>query len=115
MKTKHSEFYKNTLQIMGEYGKANPELMGAFAKMHKEAVKEGALSLKDKSLISLGISIGVRCEACIAVHVTGSLANGATSEEIIDVIGVAIYMGGGPSVVFGSMAYDMMKEFQQAK
>jgi len=63
-----------------------------------------------KELISLGISITIRCEGCIACHVQAALQAGATKEEIIETIGVAVVMGGGPSLVYGEKAYKAMLE-----
>ena len=112
---KNKEFLKETMERIENYGKANPELMGAFSQVHRIGTKSGALSQKNKALIALGISIGVRCEGCIAMHIQEALQNGATNEEVVETIGTAIYMGGGPSVVYGATAYDMLKEFEQTK
>ena len=112
---KNAEFLKETMERIGNYGKANPELMDAFSQVHNIGTQAGALSTKHKALIALGISIGVKCEGCIAMHINEALQNGATSEEVIETIGTAIYMGGGPSVVYGAKAYDMLKEFEKAR
>lgn len=115
MKTNYSEFYQETLNRIGNYSKANPELMGALSKLHQVGSMQGALSTKDKELIALGISINTHCEGCIAMHTHDALNNGATSAEIVETIGTAIYMGGGPSVVYGTKAFEMLKEFEEVK
>ena len=53
----------------------------------------------------------MRCDGCIAFHVKHALNAGASSEEIIETIGVAILMGGGPSVVYGCEALQVLKQF----
>jgi len=78
--------------------------------MHKAATEDSALSFKQKELISLGISITSRCEGCIASHVKGALKAGANKDEIVETIGVAVVMGGGPSIVYGNKAYEAMQE-----
>ncbi len=78
--------------------------------MHHATAEDTALSVKQKELIALGIAITIRCEGCIACHVKDALKKGATKEEIVDTIGVAIVMGGGPSVVYGDIAYKAMEE-----
>ncbi len=90
--------------------KENPGIVKGFMAMHEAAAKKGALDAKQKELISLGIAITIRCEGCIACHVQDALKAGATQEEIVETIGVAILMGGGPSVVYGDIAYKAMKE-----
>lgn len=112
IKTNYSAFLEQTMERIGNYGKANPDFMGAFFNIRQISGKPGALSSKHKALIALGISISAKCEGCIAMHVGEALKSGAVEEEIVETIATAIYMGGGPSVVFGAKAYDIFKEFQ---
>jgi AhpD family alkylhydroperoxidase len=105
--------YQHTLDMMGELGKAIPQTMGAFNRLHHAAVAEGALSFKVKELMALCIGITVRCDGCIMYHVNESMKAGATYEEIVETIGVAVMMGGGPSVMYGSealAALDLLQE-----
>lgn len=103
---------KKVQQDMGELGKANPDIMAGFRKLHEAAGSEGVLDAKTKELIALAIGIVVRCDGCIAFHVHDALKAGASEEEIVDAIGVAILMGGGPAVVYGSAALEALKQFQ---
>ncbi len=73
---------------------------------------DGALSTKFKELITLAISIAAHCEGCIAVHVRAALRAGATRQEIVEAIGVAIYMGGGPAMVYGCEAFEALGQFE---
>lgn len=99
-------------ELVGQMSKEIPEAMGAFTQLHKVAIKDSALSKKVKELIALGIGITVRCDGCIASHVNDALKSGATREEIMETIGVAILMGGGPSMVYGSEAMEALNQFQ---
>ena len=92
--------------------KENPKIAEGFGTMN-QALKDNALSFKQKALVALGIAITIRCEGCIACHMKNSLKGGATQEEIVEVIGVAVIMGGGPSIVYGDIAYKAMKELMQ--
>lgn len=83
----------------------------AFNGLLNSVHKEGALSIKVKELISLGIAIVVRCEPCIAYHVKGSLEAGATEMEIIETVATAILMGGGPALSYSGYAIKCLKEF----
>ena len=65
-------------------------------------------------LIALGISIGVQCDGCIASHARGAARKGATAEQVAEVVGVAILMGGGPATVYGPRAWAAFKEFSQS-
>lgn len=76
---------------------------------------DGVLSAKVKELIALGIAITVRCDGCIAFHVHDALEAGASRKEVAETIGVAVLMGGGPSVVYGSEALEALEQFEAEK
>lgn len=108
--SKYREQAQDVYDFIEILSNENPEVAKNFGSLHKSALEGKALSGKHKELISLGISITIRCEGCIAVHVLSALKEGATKEEIIETIGVAIVMGGGPSLVYGEKAYKALKE-----
>lgn len=91
---------------------ALPATMAGFSHLHAAAFEPGALGTATKELIALGIAINVPCEGCIAYHVLDALRAGATAEEITEAIGVAIVMGGGPSVIYGSQALEALRQYQ---
>jgi AhpD family alkylhydroperoxidase len=87
--------------------------MAAFQQLHEAATTDGMLSRKTKELIALAIGISVRCDGCIAYHVHDSLDAGATRDEVAEAIAVAVMMGGGPSVVYGSEALTALDQFTE--
>lgn len=111
----YSQNYDNLSKLMGELGSKIPLTMKGFGELHNASVANGVLSTKTKELIALGIAITVRCDGCIAFHVKDALGSGASSEEIMETIGVAIMMGGGPAVVYGCEAMEALKQFEASK
>ncbi len=107
--------YEQINILMGKLGQEIPEQMTAFGQLHKSSIKDGALSAKTKELIALGIAITVRCDGCIAFHVHDALKVGASKKEIMETIGVAVLMGGGPSVVYGCEALEAVEQFEAEK
>jgi AhpD family alkylhydroperoxidase len=103
---------KDVSNFIGTLSKENPKIAEGFVTMHKASGEDKALSGKHKELQALAIAIAIRCEGCIACHVQGALEAGATQEEIVETIGVAVVMGGGPSIVYGDKAYKAMKEMK---
>jgi len=93
--------------------KGMPEVLQHFRAMMQAAEKDGTLSHKVKELVTLGISIAIRCDYCIAFHVANCLKAGATREEILEVCGVAIGMGGGPSYTYTAMVLDAVDALQK--
>jgi AhpD family alkylhydroperoxidase len=114
MKKTYTEKLEQTNQEMGAYAKNSSKLMTAFMGLHHIGSEDGALLAKHKELIALGISIHTKCEGCIVSHVHDSLKVGATHDEIVETINVAIYMGGGPCVIYGSKAFAALQEFEKA-
>ena len=112
MRQNYPAFYEQVRSMIGNYAKENPEMMTAFSKVHQIGSKDGVLKPKYKELIALGISINTQCEGCITMHIHDAIEKGATHAEIVETIGTAIYMGGGPSVVYGSKAFAALQEFE---
>ena len=89
-----------------------PDVMKAFAGIAKAATISKALDAKTKELIALGIAVAVRCDDCIAFHVKAAVEHGASKEEVVEVLGMAIYMGAGPSAMYASHALEAFTQFQ---
>ncbi len=107
----YSKNYNELKRSMNKLGTRIPNTLSGFTKLHKASTTSGVLSKKTKELIALGIAITVRCDGCIAYHVHDSLKAGSSSEEILETIGVAVMMGGGPSVVYGCEAMEALDQF----
>ena len=90
-----------------------PEVMKAFASIAQAALAPKALDLKTKELIALGIAVAIRCDDCIAFHVKAALDAGASREEVAETLGMAIYMGAGPSVMYATHALDAVTQFEK--
>ena len=97
---------------MRKLGAELPGTMKGFSDLHEQSTKPGHLTNKHKELIALGIAITVRCDGCIAYHIHDALNAGSTRQEILETIGVAILMGGGPAVVYGAEALEALNQFE---
>jgi AhpD family alkylhydroperoxidase len=67
------------------------------------------LDKKHKELIGLGIALVRDCESGMQWHVEQAHIAGATFEELLETIEVAIEMGGGPAVVSSRFALEVME------
>ncbi len=61
---------------------------------------EGALDVKTKELISIGVSTYNRCLYCIVYHTYKALEAGAKRDEILQAAMVAVAFGGGPTMAY---------------
>lgn len=98
MEKRYPEYSDHLRGLAAKLGRELPGPMSGFGQLHKQAVIDGALSAKTKELIALAIDVTARCDGCIAFHVRDALRAGATRQEIVEAISVAILMGGGPSI-----------------
>ena len=90
-----------------------PEVMDGFSAISKAALKQGALDTKTKELIALGISVAMRCDDCIGFHAKAALDKGATREEVMETLGMSIYMGAGPSVMYAAHVVAAFDQFSE--
>jgi AhpD family alkylhydroperoxidase len=87
-----------------------PEI-SRFAQYVYLAKEKKFLDAKIKELISLGIAVAIRCEECILWHMEAAVKAGASEEEILDVLKVAVAMAGSPALVYAVKAYEVMESF----
>lgn len=88
-----------------------PEVMQAFGMLSAAATKDGALDKKTKELIALALGVAAHCEGCIGFHTQALVKLGASKQELFETLGMAVYMGGGPSLMY---AADAISAFDQA-
>ncbi|CAG0959628.1 4-carboxymuconolactone decarboxylase [Methylophilaceae bacterium] len=92
-----------------------PDMMQSFAALGKTAMMPGTLDAKTKELIALALGVAARCDGCIGFHTKALVRLGATAEEVHEALGIAIYMGGGPSAMYAANAVAAFEEFSTSK
>ncbi|HYH36983.1 MAG TPA: carboxymuconolactone decarboxylase family protein [Azospirillum sp.] len=89
-----------------------PDVMKGFSAIAQAALKANALDTKTKELIALAIGVATRCDGCIAFHAEAAVKLGASREEVLETMGMAIYMGAGPSVMYAAQALEAFDQFE---
>jgi AhpD family alkylhydroperoxidase len=92
-----------------------PDVMKAFSSIAQAALQTNALDTKTKELIALAIGVAMRCDDCIAFHAKAAVQQGASRDEIFETLGMAIYMGAGPSVMYAAHALDAYEQFTEMR
>jgi AhpD family alkylhydroperoxidase len=92
-----------------------PETMQAFTALAQSATRDGALDKKTKELIALALGVAAHCDGCIGFHVEALINLNATRLEIEEALGMAVYMGGGPSLMYAAEALSAYEEFLARK
>jgi AhpD family alkylhydroperoxidase len=91
-----------------------PEVMKGFSALAQAALRANALDTKTKELIAMAIAVATRCDACVAFHAEAAVKQGASRDEMLETLGMAIYMGAGPSVMYAAQALEAFDQFGNA-
>jgi AhpD family alkylhydroperoxidase len=97
--------------LVGQVRGGVPEVMKGFSAMAKAATADGALSEKTKELVALALGIAARCDGCLAFYAKALARLDASREEVMETIGMSVYMGGGPSLMYGALALEAFDQF----
>ncbi|HKL04950.1 MAG TPA: carboxymuconolactone decarboxylase family protein [Roseovarius sp.] len=108
-----SDTLNDTRQNLRALNKAIPETAQAFGALGKSVKEGGTLEFKTKEFVALGIAVATKCEACIALHIEALIRCGATRDEISDVLGMCLQMGGGPSMMYAAKALACFDELSE--
>jgi AhpD family alkylhydroperoxidase len=106
-----SEFTKTLSEGLKDLRGGSPDVMKAFGAMAVAATAPKALDGKTKELIALAISVALRCDDCIGFHARAAVEKGASQEEVLEALGMAIYMGAGPSVMYANHALEAFVQY----
>jgi 4-carboxymuconolactone decarboxylase len=87
-------FVPGTLKAIKEH---HPELAVLIREMDRVMVTDGALDKKTKRLIALACVAVRMCEDCVYPQAKVAKNYGASKEEIIEALNVAVLTGGVPS------------------
>ncbi|KPK46702.1 MAG: alkylhydroperoxidase [Dehalococcoidia bacterium SM23_28_2] len=112
MERRYPEYREHLHVLARKLAKQIPGPISRIGQLHRDSVADGALSTKVKELMAMAIAIAIQCDGCISHHAYDALRAGATTQEIAEAIGVAVLMGGGPAVVYGSEALEAVEQFQ---
>ncbi|HLR29116.1 MAG TPA: carboxymuconolactone decarboxylase family protein [Paenalcaligenes sp.] len=108
------ELSQNVFKQLRNFKQGQPKVMNAFNQLAQVASADGVLDKKTKEMMALGIAVAIRCDDCIAVHVQSLVRMGMTREELEEVLATAVYMGGGPSLMYSTHALQAFDDFSAA-
>jgi AhpD family alkylhydroperoxidase len=81
-----------------------------FFGLDSRAYADGALDAKTKEMAGLAASLVLRCDDCIAYHVIRCKELGATSEELFELLNVALIVGGSIVIPHLRRAVELLDE-----
>ena len=111
------KFTKLTTDIstqLAKFRKEMPNFMAGFSALAQAASKNGALDKKTKELIAIALAVANHCPGCIGFHSQALVRLETTREELLETLSMAIYMGGGPSLMYAAEALEAFEEFSNS-
>ncbi|WP_370867604.1 carboxymuconolactone decarboxylase family protein [Methanolobus sp.] len=98
-----------TPQILETLDQLEPEFLHKYNMCNSKLLQDGALPAKTKILMALAVVASKQCEACVASQMKSALNNGATKEEIMEVMDVIFITSGAPAVAACRHALKMLR------
>ncbi|WP_454782980.1 carboxymuconolactone decarboxylase family protein [Legionella sp. WA2022007384] len=113
MSDKYSQITKDISTQLAKMRKEMPEVMSGFSALAQAATKDGVLDKKTKELIAMALAVAKQCDGCIGFHAQALIKLQTTREEFLETLGMAVYMGGGPSLMYAAEALEAFEEFSK--
>jgi AhpD family alkylhydroperoxidase len=101
-----NEYRKQLATTVTDMAKLSPDTVRGYAQISGAGAKTGHLDGKTRELIALAVAITRQCDGCITVHVDAAVKQGASREEIMEALGVAIGMNAGAALVYAARVMD---------
>jgi AhpD family alkylhydroperoxidase len=112
--TNYPALTQDITRQLSPFRQSQKSTMQGFSALAQGSLADGALSEKHKELIATAISVSQRCAGCIGFHVKALRRLGATRGEFEEMLGVAVYMGGGPALMYAAEALQAWDQFEPA-
>ena len=103
-------FDPEDLKKFGKITEFQKPLGDKFFEYYSEVFKEGALTVREKSLIALAVAHAVQCPYCIDAYSTDCLQKGADEEQMMEAVHVAAAIKSGATLVYGVQMMNHVKD-----
>lgn len=105
-----NEYQKQLMVNIGHIGHTSPEVLKGYQTVSGAGAKTGHLDAKTRELISLACAVTLRCDGCITFHTDAAVKQGATKEEVVEALGVAIALNAGAALVYSARTIDAFQQ-----
>jgi AhpD family alkylhydroperoxidase len=92
---------KTQLKKFPRLGELAPDAFRAFVAFDQAAVAPGAIPVKYKELIAVGVALTTQCPYCIEIHTANARKAGATEQELAETTLVAAALRAGGAITHG--------------
>ena len=99
-------YLKQITSTIGQIATVSPDIVRGYRAISDAGQKTGKLDAKTRELISLAVAVTRQCDGCITVHTDAALKAGATKEELVEALGVAVAVNAGAALVYSARTLD---------
>ncbi len=99
-------YRKQIGETVREMAKLSLDTVRGYRTLGEAGLKTTRLGAKTRELIALAVAVSLRCDGCITSHTDAAVRAGATKEEIMEALGVAISVNAGAAVIYSARTLD---------
>jgi AhpD family alkylhydroperoxidase len=101
-----TDYQQQIAAATAQIGRANREVLKGYRGLSEAGNITNLLGPKVRELIALAVAVTRQCDGCIAVHTDAAIKEGATREEMVEALGVAIAVNAGAALIFSARVMD---------
>ncbi|HET8900617.1 MAG TPA: carboxymuconolactone decarboxylase family protein [Holophagaceae bacterium] len=99
-------YRKQIGETIGSMAKLSVDTVRGYRMLGEAGLKTTHLGAKTRELIALAVAVSLRCDGCITVHTDAAVKLGATKEEIMEALAVAISINAGAAMIYSARTLD---------
>jgi AhpD family alkylhydroperoxidase len=99
-------YRQQLIDTIGRIARLSPDTVRGCSSLSAAGSKTNHLDPKTRELIALAVAVTLRCDGCITVHTDAAIKQGASKEEIAEVLGVAVSINAGAALVYSARVMD---------
>ena len=88
-----------------------PDIVKAYVELHHANSASTHLDAKTRELIALAVSVTLRCDGCINAHTEAAVKAGASKDEVVEALSVAIMVNAGAALVYSARTMDALDTY----
>jgi len=101
-----------TDDLYTSFRKLSPKVTGGLVRMREDTFKDASVPAKYKILAALVAVVVAKCEPCLRAYTKMAFQAGATLDELVEFLNVAITEGGCPGETWALKAFETYKNLQ---
>ena len=106
------EYKGQVTAAIREISASNRDLVKAYAEFHHANSQSKHLDAKTRELIALAVAVTLRCDGCVNAYSESAVKAGASKDEIVDALGVAVMVNAGATMVYSAHTIDAFNAYK---